>query len=77
MGTTVIGERLVMPTTRKPTKTLHNPMLLRIDQLVSKCIGGFAADDIAKFEKADLPLCDDGDSLAVTLSRINGDIPSL
>jgi hypothetical protein len=47
MGTMVIGVRLVMPTTRKPINTLHKPILLIIDQHVSKYIGGGQADDIA------------------------------
>lgn len=39
IGTADIGERLVIPATKKPNKTLRSPILLRIDQLSSKYIG--------------------------------------
>jgi hypothetical protein len=35
MGTIVIGEREVMPMTRKPMRTLIRPIVESIDQLVS------------------------------------------
>lgn len=41
-GTAAIGDRLVTLMTRSPKKTLHAPMVLRIDQLNSKNIGSDA-----------------------------------
>lgn len=39
IGTMDIGERLVIPTTRRPNRILRSPILLRMDQLVSKYKG--------------------------------------
>lgn len=39
MGTAASGEKLVMPQTRKPKKTLVMQIMDRIDQLISKKTG--------------------------------------
>jgi hypothetical protein len=36
IGMMDLGERLVIPTTRRPNKILRSPILLRVDQLSSK-----------------------------------------
>jgi hypothetical protein len=44
MGTMEIGEKLVIPATSNPNKTLIRPILLRIDQLSSKYMGTAIVD---------------------------------
>jgi hypothetical protein len=45
IGTMDIGERLVIPTTKRPNRVLRSPILLRMDQLSSKYTGT-AVDDM-------------------------------
>jgi hypothetical protein len=45
-----IGERLVIPTTRRPNRILRSPILLRMDQLVSK-YKGTAVEDMLTDEE--------------------------
>jgi hypothetical protein len=50
IGMMDIGERLVIPTTRRPNRTLRSPILLRMDQLVSK-YKGTAVEDMLTDEE--------------------------
>ncbi len=45
IGTPDIGERVVIPTTKRPNRILRSPILLRMDQLSSKYTGT-AVDDM-------------------------------
>ena len=44
IGTMDIVERLVIPTTRRPKRILKSPILLRMDQLISKYTGTAVED---------------------------------
>jgi hypothetical protein len=50
IGTMDIGERLVIPTTRRPSGILRSPIVLRMDQLVSK-YRGTAVEDMLNDEE--------------------------